>query len=185
MHRLTKLFLGAVVGGSLVLAWGYWHALGHASLHLQVNDHALKSANVLYDSPHHVRLTLRDRAGGVLAMAQSVEPQGYILAVHPDASIGNCERRGDPGAAVQTSQADYAACYRRYSAWSANWAPRVHSADVVVGACSLRGVPVEVRRSNSEWLLWWVPLPHVGGVPRQYFAFSVAIDSGTCTSVVR
>jgi hypothetical protein len=25
----------------------------------------------------------------------------------------------------------------------------------------------------------------VGGVPRQYFAFSVAIDSGTCTSVVR
>lgn len=181
MHRLTKFGLGAVVGSSLVLAWGYWHALGHAHLHLRVDDHALKSAHVLYGSPHDVHLTLRDRAGGLLAVAQSVEPQGYILAVHPDASIGNCERRDGPGVAVQAPPGGYAACYQRYSAWFAEWVPRVHSADVVVGACALRGVPVVVHRSNSEWLLWWVPLPHVGGLPRQYFELSLAIDSRACT----
>ena len=121
-------------------------------------------------------LALRDGANVQLALARSVEPLGFILAVHPDPGISNCQQRASGGA----SQGDYAACYAQYSAWSATWAPRVRSADVSVASCELRGVPVTVRVSNDEWPLWWVPLPHVGGLPRRYFDISVAIDSRAC-----
>lgn len=173
-----KVLLASMAVGALVLAWGYWYALNHAALQLRVDDYALKSERQTYGVPHEVTLTLRDKANRQLAVARSVEPLGYLLAIHPSAEIGNCEHRG-----VGAAPGDYSACYEQYSAWSASWAPRVHSAEVSVGACRLREVPVTVRRSNDEWLLWWVPLPHVGGLPRQYFDFTIAIDSRACTAV--
>jgi hypothetical protein len=183
MNRSTKVVLAAAVGGAFILAWGYWHSVTHAYLQLRVDDYALSSSHITYGVPHHVSLTLRDRSNRLLAVARSVEPAGYILAVHPDAAIGNCEHRRVVASSVQASQRDYSACYKKYSAWSAIWAPLVHSADVKVGSCELRRVPVAVRRSNSEWLVWWVPLPHVGGLPRQYYDVSIAIDSRTCAPV--
>lgn len=180
--RMTVL-LASAAAGALVLAWGYWHALRHASLQLRVDDYSLKSERQAYGTAHDVTLTLRDEANAPLAVARSVEPLGYILAVHPDADIGNCEHRGRPVAGNGSRSGDHAECYRQYSAWSASWAPRVRRADVSVGSCHLRGVPVTARVVNEEWLLWWVPLPHVGGLPRRSFDFSIAIDSRACAPV--
>jgi hypothetical protein len=56
---------------------------------------------------------------------------------------------------------------------------------VTVGACRLQGVPVATFVSNSEWPLWWVPLPHVGGVPRRYFDLGMTVDSRACVAAVR
>ena len=138
-------------------------ATHHPALNLRADDYALKSPTQLYGDPHDVALVLRDGSNRQLALARSVEPQGYILAIDPDAAIGNCEQfnRG--------RQTEFARCYEQYSKWSATWAPLVRSADVTVGSCALRGVPVAAERSNDEWLLWWVPLRHVGGLPRAYF----------------
>jgi hypothetical protein len=172
MRRLVRLGLLVAASAALVLGWGYWHAMSHASLYLHVDDHGLKSATLVYGAPHDVTLTLRDRSGVALAAARSIEPAGYILAVHPDPAIGTCEHRVSPS--------EHAACYEQYSAWSSRWAPDVHSADVKVGACELRGVPVRSSVSNGEWLLWWVPLPHVGGRPRRYFDLAIAVDSRAC-----
>jgi hypothetical protein len=135
----------------------------------------LKSPTQLYGEPHAVSLVLRDSANSQLAVARSVEPIGYILAVHPDAAIGNCEQRKD----------DYAACYEQYSKWLAGWASLVRSADVTVGSCQLHAVPVTVSRSNSEWPVWWVPLRHIGGLPRQYFELAIGVDSRSCVAVAR
>lgn len=93
MRYVTKIVLVLVVGGALVLIRGYWYALNHASLHLRVDDYGLKSPSRVYDTPHGVSLVLRDAANGQLAVARSVEPLGYILAVHPDSDVGNCEHR--------------------------------------------------------------------------------------------
>lgn len=136
-------------------------------------------------SPHGVSLVLRGAANGQLAVARSVEPLGRILAVHPDSAVGNCEHRGIRAASRQVSQADYSACYAQYSAWSATWAHRVRSADVILGTCEVRGVPVTVSRSNGEWPVWWVLLRHIGGLPRQYFELVIAIDSRACAAVTR
>ena len=167
---------------AFVLAWGYWHSLNHASLQLRVDDYSLKSESQAYGAPHGVILVFRDDAHAPLAIARSVEPIGFILAIHPSAEIGNCQHRNGPPSG-HASPGDYAACYEQYSAWSATWAPRVRSADVSAGSCALREVPVAVRVSNTEWLLWWVPLPHVGGLPRQYVELTVAIDSRACAAV--
>jgi hypothetical protein len=164
----------AAVGVAVAaLAWGYWHAQTHANLNLRVDDYGLKTERLAYDSPHEVTLTFLGSANEPLATARSVDPETYILAVHPDKQIGNCQHR----------RADYADCYADYSAWSAKWAPLVRRAHVVIGKCELRDLPVSVQASNDEWWLWWVPLPHVGGLPRRYFDFSVKVDSRACTGV--
>ena len=177
MRRLATLVLGAALTGALILGWGYWHAVTHAYLHIHVDDYGLKSSSLIYGAPHDVTLILRDRSKIALAAAKSIEPAGYVLAVHPDANIGTCEHRASPG--------DHSACYAQYSAWSSRWAPHVRSADVSIGGCHLRGVPVATTVSNSEWMLWWVPLPHVGGPPRRYFDFAIAVDSRACVAVAR
>lgn len=182
MRIWATVLLVSTAAGTLVLGWGYWYAMNHASLNLRVDDYSLKSQHQAYGVPHDVTLTLRDQSNAQLAVARSVEPAGYILAVHSNSDIGNCEHRG---ISASGSQGDHAACYEQFSAWSAVWAPRVHSADVSVGSCRLLGVPVSARVSNDEWLLWWVPLPHVGGLPRRYFEFSVGIDSRACAAVPR
>src|SRR5262249_5392042 len=175
MTRASKIVFVAVVVTALVPFWGYWYSIHHAYLNLRVHDNALKSPTQLYGDPHDVSLVLRDASNAPLAVAKSVEPLGYILAVHPDPAIGNCEQHKD----------DYAACYEQYSAWSATWAPRVRSADVTVGSCALKSVPVTIDRSNNEWPVWWVPLRHIGGLPREYFTFAVAIDSRACAAVTK
>jgi hypothetical protein len=180
---VLKLLLAAAAVAALVLGWGYWYSLHHASLHLRVDDYGLKTQNQAYGIPNGVSLTFRDGSNAQLAVARSVDPLGYVLAIHPNAAIGNCEQRASQPATASGSHADHADCYSRYSAWSATWAPRVASADVTVGSCQLRGVPVTVVASNDEWLLWWVPLPHIGGLPRRFFEFSVAIDSRACAIV--
>ena len=169
-----KVLIGIAAVAAAVLGWGYWYSAHHAYVTLRVDDYSLKTATQLYGTPHGVTLTLRDEAGTALATARSVEPHGYILAVHPDPEVGNCEHR-----------ADHAECYEQYSAWSATWAPRVRSAQVSVGSCVLQSVPIRMAHSNDEWPLWWVPLPHIGGLPRQYFGLSLAVDARACAAVAQ
>jgi hypothetical protein len=169
------LFFAAAAG--LVLAWGYWHSMTHAALNVRVDDYGMKTDRIAYGTPHDVTLVFRGPANEQLALARSVEPLGYIMALHPDTAIGSCEHAG--------ARADHAACYRAYSAWSSTWAGKVRTADVTVGSCEVKQVPVVAHISNSEWLLWWVPLPHIGGVPRRYFDLVVRIDSRACAAVAR
>jgi hypothetical protein len=177
MRRLGTLVVAVALACVLVLGWGYWHAMTHASLNINVQDVGLRSDNQAYGTPHDVSVTFRDRSNVALATAKSIEPAGYLLAIHPNADIGTCEHR--------RAADEYSSCYKQYSAWSARWAPSVHHADVTVGACRLRDVPVATFVSNSEWLLWWVPLPHVGGVPRRYFDLAITVNSRTCVAVAR
>lgn len=172
----VRSLLALTVVAAGVLGWGCWYSSRHASTDIRVDDHALKTRSLSYGSPHGVSITLRDASGAPLAAAHSVEPLGYILAAHPSTAIGDCRQYGH-------SPSEYATCFDSHSRWSSTWAPRVRVADVAVGACRLRSVPVDVSQSNADWALWWVPLPHIGGLPRRHFSFSVALDSQACTSV--
>jgi hypothetical protein len=174
MRFRTKALLTFAMAAGGVLGWGYAYSLRHASIHIRVDDYALKGQGQSFGPPHGVSLTLRDASNSPLAVAHSIEPQGYILAVHPDPRIGDCRQ-------YEHSRSEYADCYSRHSHWSSSWASYVRVADVGVGACQLRSVPVTIYQSNDDWPLWWVPLPHIGGLPRHYFSFSVAIDSQACT----
>lgn len=179
MRTWVKILSFGISAAALVVAWGYWHSMSHASLNIRVDDYAMQTARVAYGSPHGVTLVFRGQANEQLAHARSVEPQGFILAVHPNAEIGNCQQR------LGLRTAGYAACYQEHTAWASSWAPRVRSVDITVGTCTLRQTPVNVHASNNEWWLWWVPHPHVGGIPRRQFQLVVKIDSRACIAVVK
>jgi hypothetical protein len=179
-----KLLLVAAGAVAIVLSWGYWHSMSHASLNVRVDDYAMKTERIAYGTPHNVALVLRDAAQEHLATARSVEPLGYILAIHPQSGIGTCEHHARAAPSPST-QGDYAACYREYSAWSSTWAPKVRTADVSIGECQLLAAPVAASSSNQDWWLWWVPLPHVGGIPRRHFELVISIDSRACAAVAR
>ena len=64
----------------------------------------------------------------------------------------------------------------------ARWAPQVRDARVAVAGCTVERVTVR-RRSSSDWWLWWVPLPHVGGTPLGYHTLELHLDSARCVAV--
>jgi hypothetical protein len=172
MPRAFKFLLAAAAALACALAWGFWHASTHVYLAVRVDDYGLRNDRLIYASPHNVSLSFFDEAGKLLANARSIEPAGYILAVHPDASIGDCSQHKQP---------DYARCHDQYSAWASDWSPKVRTASATIGSCVLQRLPVAIQGSNTEWLLWWIPLPHVGGVPHRYLELVVRVDTKTCT----
>lgn len=175
MNTFFKAFLAACVVLAGLLAWGYWHAATHASLHLHVEDYGLITDRQLYGTPHDVTLTYYGAANEPLASARSIEPLGYILAIHPDPKIGDCSQ--------YKKQAPYSKCFAAHSAWVPQWAPSAQTVDVKFGACAIRNVPVSIYQSRGDWWLWWLPLRHIGGVPLRYFRIMAKVDSTTCTAV--
>ena len=181
-RRLRVSFLACTSFMGLVLAWGYWHAWNHTDLWVNVYEHSAKSEAGPHVLPRGVTLTFWDKRHAPLAVARSVGPPSLILPVHPNTEIGNCQHAQLRPPAGNAAAGDYAACIEQYSAWCAKWATRVHSADVRVGSCEVRDVPVTVRVSISDWLLWWVPIVHIGGLPFEYVSLSIHIDSVTCVA---
>ena len=173
----VKLFLAALAVMAGVLAWGYWHSANHVTMSLRVEDHGLQTDRQLYGTPHGVALAYYGAEAEFLAAAHSIEPAGYVLAIHPDPDIGDCSQYED-------AREKYARCFAAHSTWASHWAPRVRSATVNIGACVIEKLPVRVYSSNAEWWLWWVPLPHVGGVPRRYFDLAVKVNTGSCTAIL-
>lgn len=65
--------------------------------------------------------------------------------------------------------------------WLIGWAGKISSANVKFASCDLKSVPVTLHKSQEDWWLWWVPLPHIGGKPLTYFNLSIRVDGSTCT----
>ena len=58
-------------------------------------------------------------------------------------------------------------------------------ADVKFAQCELKGVPAISQKSNGDWWLWWVPLPHIGGKPLTYYSMFIHVDGINCAAGMR
>jgi hypothetical protein len=154
-----------------VLGWGAWRANTHASVWLDVNDHAGRTPNRLWFRVTEGRVAFRDPSGRLLAEAALEPPQGLPRWTGPEGEAVDCRPQLDTDA--------WRICFERQSRWTARWAPRAHDARVTVGGCIVDRVPVQ-RRSSTDWWLWWVPLPHVGGTPSGYHTLDLHLDSARC-----
>jgi hypothetical protein len=177
MARWSRVLSALVLIAVGMLFYGDWRSSTHAAVNIRIEDYGMRTSQQLYGSPHPAAVEFFSEQGNSLAKALSVEPLGYLLAVHPDAEIRDC--RQYQGSARRK---DYARCFDAHSRWVADWAPRVSHAEVRVGDCRVRDVPVVAERTGGDWWLWWVPLPHVGGAPLGYFDLSVAVDRQACTA---
>ncbi|MCX7042298.1 MAG: hypothetical protein NT117_06365 [Gammaproteobacteria bacterium] len=175
MRLRTRILLVPVVLLAGAMAWGYWHVSTHAFVDVQIHDHGLATNNLAYDTPHNATLEFFDASGSLLAVAKTVEPNGYLSTQHP--TLGDCSSFQGAGGEA------YSACYSDYSRWSSGWATGTRTATFKVGNCVLPNVPVIMMRSKTGWESWWVPLPHSGGKPFEYVQLAVDVDSKACSIV--
>ena len=146
---------------AVMLGWGYWHASTHASIYISINDAAKQ------DLPFEVFFL--DAAGRPLAQARTAGPYKIIALIHPQA--GEC---------VTKSTAAYQDCFAIHSTWIPTWAGNVRFATLTLPNCRIERAPVRVHEYGDAWVLWWVPLPHVGGKPYSYFDFTINVDTKFC-----
>jgi hypothetical protein len=159
------------------LGWGAWRAHTHVSLALAVRDLAGRNASRAWTDVHTAVVLLRDADGRSLAEAVLTPPYGLANYIGPEGAV-DCRVDEDRVAKTGVTR-DWRACFEDQTRWFARWADRAASARVLVGRCTIEAVPVW-RQSSSDWLLWWVPLPHVGGTPLRYMALTLSVDSARC-----
>ena len=163
-----------------MLGWGWWHAQTHASVHVAINDVALKTRQRLWAELKSGELVLRDATGRALAHGRITGPYGIVEFT--DAAAGDCGRFERQVPYDAAARAGWQSCFESLSRWQAGWARQVVTASVAAGTCKIDVVPVEAGRSD-EWWLWWVPLPHVGGTPYTTYSMRIFIDSAKCVAV--
>ena len=155
---------------AVVLGFGYWHAGAHGTLHVYLSDKAKGNGHV-YDG----KLVFYDTGGKVLARAKTDNKFGVVWPQNPLSGYCGPDLSGDA----------FHACFAIETVWLMEWVPLTHHAEIQVGACHIKDIPISVATHPDNIFMWWVPLPHSGGVPRTNYSFSITIDSRECTVVQR
>lgn len=164
---LLLVFTGIAAG---VLGYGWWHAATHATFYMDLRDVATPSR---FENVKGAQLQFLDDTGKVLARGKTDNKVGVVWVEHPTA--GYC--------GPTLSQAAYKTCFDAHSAWLLTWVPRAHRISIAAGACRIERAPVYFSASRDGVWLWWVPLPHIGGMPYTNFNASLQIDGRACSVI--
>lgn len=153
-----------------VLGYGYWHASTHASFHIDMR-HAI-------DENHGemplAEVTFYDIAGNQLAKGINDEQYGYIHLLHPE--VGDYHEVEQAATTSAGGRTAWQKCFAKLAIWIPTWAEKVHTVDVSYQGQQFNKIPVTVKSYNSEWPLWWIPLPHIGGKPYTYYRTTITLD---------
>lgn len=127
-------------------------------------------------------IMIRDSNGKLLATGQSDAQYGTVYLAHPD--TGSCYEAERQATRSRSGMNAWQNCFKQYSTWIMEWIDEARFVDVQVAGCRLNMIPVSVKdRGAADWLLWWVPLPHVGGKPYTYFSLTLRIDPLQCRAM--
>jgi hypothetical protein len=158
-----------------VLGYGYWHNATHGSLYVSVLD---VSDRERAKSVSEGELSLLDAGGSVLAkVAAPPAYAAFVISAPPPYACHVVERQAPFSV---EAQAEWRRCFEGQSRWLVTWIRKVRQADLDVGECRLRRVPVVVSEGDDTWWLWWVPLPHIGGKPYTSFSIHLRLDRARC-----
>jgi hypothetical protein len=167
-----------VVVAALGLGYGYYQAATHGWLYIDLLDASVKpyAANI-----RNAELRLLDGNGKLLANAKSDGKFGVVRLIHPE--VGDCAAVEQNASISSEAQKRWQNCFQTVSTWLVGWVDEVRLADVKFAECELKGLPAPLHKSNSDWWLWWVPLPHIGGKPLTYYSMSIYVDGMNCAAV--
>lgn len=170
-----RLIIFAFIIGS-VLGFGYWHSSTHASFHVQLGFKDA-SREKLKPAPK-VEILFRDSQGNTLASGISDDKYNFIHLIHP--VVGDCHEVEKSAASSKLARQAWQECFEHLSTWIPKWAGKVSRVDLKSPVCNLTNIPVAVSQHQSDWFLWWVPLPHIGGKPYTYYSLTITVDTKNC-----
>jgi hypothetical protein len=156
-----------------VLGYGYWHAVTHASFHIDMN---LRTGPVARPrAMPNAEIVFLDESGAILARGVSDSNANFVHLLHPE--VGDCHEREETATVSKEGKTAWQECFTLQSVWIPTWAQDLRQVDVTYNGSRFDKIPVTVSEYNSEWFLWWVPLPHVGGKPYTYFRATINVDA--------
>ncbi|UTW12765.1 hypothetical protein [Marinobacterium rhizophilum] len=160
-----------------VLGYGYWHGATHGafSISLRLAGEKTQGSQILLAG---AEVVLRDTQGLELARGRMDRRYNFVRLVHP--AVGDCQDAEQAAAGSSAGRSAWQACFEAQSRWIPAWAEKVHSISLSTPGCRWPEIPVKVRTYGPDWLLWWVPLPHVGGKPYTYYSLSVSLPPPAC-----
>ena len=120
------------------------------------------------------KVTFHDSEGKILAEGISDDRYHYIHLIHPD--VGDCYELENAATTSRAGRRAWQECFAVLSTWTPKWVQQVKSATVTYQNATYRDIPLKVSMYNSDWPLWWVPLPHIGGKPYSYYSAPIAIE---------
>nr|WP_067291157.1 hypothetical protein [Marinobacterium profundum] len=172
---MKRFFVLSVLIALVVLGYGYWHGATHAafSISVQVSGSAVGQGFV-----PGAEIILRDAAGLELARGRTDTHYNFVRLVHP--LVGDCFAAEQAAVGSSAGLNAWQRCFEQQARWIPRWADRVHSVSLNTPSCDGPAVPVRVRKYAADWLLWWVPLPHVGGKPYTYYSLSLKVPENRC-----
>ena len=167
----------------VVLGWGYWHMITHATLNLALHDVSLKTDRQAYGQILNADLVFMNADGTVLAAGRMREPYGGLSFTDP--GIDDCSRYERDASHNADAQRSWQRCFEAMSRWLTTWVRRVSYANVTMKDCRIERLPVLLEEYPDSWWIWWVPLPHIGGKPYTYFNLTLWVDELHCRAASR
>jgi len=160
-----------------ILVYGYWHSSTHASFHIQLNS---KDVNKELEAIPRAEIIFMDAEGRVLAHGISDEQYNYVHLIHPE--VGDCHEAEKLASSSKEAKKSWQECFEHLSTWTAKWASKVHRINLKTQSCLWRNIPVSVSASKSDWFLWWVPHPHIGGKPYSHYSLNITVEEKSCAN---
>jgi hypothetical protein len=168
------LIIAAII--ACVLGYGYWHSSTHASFHIQLQfeDDNREKLEII----PMAEILFLDSEGRMLAKGISDSQYNYVHLIHPE--VGDCHEIEKSALSSKEARESWQVCFEHLSTWIPKWASEVRQVHLKDKNCALKSIPVTVSESNSDWFLWWVPHPHIGGKPYSYYSLSITVEEENC-----
>jgi len=175
VDKVKVLLVIAVVILS-VLAFGYWHSTTHSSFYVSLNIAAEADSNT--PSSPEARVQFLDSRRRVLANGVRDRQFNFVHLIHP--AHGDCHEVEKMAAFSKEARTSWQECFEHQSVWIARWIGDVAGVNVKYGDCVVQNSPITISRSRSDWYLWWVPHPHIGGKPYSDYSATIVVDEKDC-----
>ena len=168
MKRRKKIALAITASAVAAIAgYGYWHAATHATFAVHL---AYRNGPGAATQLRNGQLEFLDDSGVVLARASIDTRRSVVWLAHPD--------KGQCGPELSTEL--YRECFEAQATWIPQWVRNVRYANIALEKCSLAQRKVNLTTQRDSLWRWWLPLPHVGGVPYTRYSATFAIDTKGC-----
>lgn len=176
MKKSLKVIISIAATALGVLSYGYWHAISHGTSYIELVFETPDADKT--DRLSNAEVVFLDADDNILAKGRRDEKYHFIHLIHP--SAGDCHRFTQGVPPSKEAKKSWYECFEKQSTWIPTWMNDVRQVQIKHSACLSKPLPITISAHNNEWFLWWVPHPHIGGLPSTYFRSRIIVSAKDC-----